>query len=172
MVASVYDIQGFAAHLEALLDTTDPEEWETRLGAELDAFDGDVEALLTHLGTLRERYGEFARLNRDLARNHTESARRWEQRLGAVVDQARQVLEANERLTGEPRVRTAFGTVYLHPSKRLEHPANVDEWPDDLVTVETVRKPNRKAAAAAVEAGTAPEGFALVDARVAAWRTK
>jgi len=75
------------------------------------------------------------------------------------------LLEANERLTGEARVRTDRTTAFLRKNARLAGPDSIEDWPDDLVVETVQRRPDRAGALKRIKAGEDIPGFSLHTSR-------
>lgn len=72
-------------------------------------------------------------------------------------------LQAHEATTGESKIRTAAFTVYLASSERLEGPEDVNDWPTEYQN--TITRPDKAGAKAALKAGQEIPGFELVSSR-------
>ena len=160
-MATTYDLIVEAHAISAAIETEeqDDEALFERFKAWIDA-SGDKFA---RLHAARSAFlADAAYLKAEAARL-TERRRAFDRLAGKMSEYATDLLAAHEATTGESKIRTAAFTVYLASSERLEGPEDVNDWPAEYQN--TITRPDKAGAKAALKAGQEIPGFELVKSR-------
>ena len=167
---TVDDLEGWAARLAEVLDAADHDSMDQALDLAAEAYTGAVADKAAAIGHVLDAMADNRDRCRAEAKRMRSCAAKWDGRREAVRGLLSRLLTAHEELTGEAKIRTAYGTASMSTITSYDYPDSVDEWPGGFVTVETVRRPDRDAAKAAIKAGSAPEGFGATVTRRPSWR--
>lgn len=165
---TVSDLDGWGARLAALIDELPEEGMEEAaildaLSAAADAYEDAIVAKvdgIVHVLQVLEDRESIARRDKARAEAAIRYHRRQTQRVRAL---ARYLMGTYERTTGARKVATTYATVSLQRRREYTYPDDLDSWPEAWLEVETRTKPVRDRARAAIDAGTAPEGFGAAD---------